>query len=101
MALEHASSWLPIPEIRSARLIVVAEPRFLGLLRPALKRRVPAKLPVVKLTGELSWRSASSLQRVLVKKGLIPAREAPAGTFRARGQRPVAARGATRARVAP
>lgn len=79
-----------LDEVPSRQLIVIAEPRFLGVLRPALRRRTSSAVRLVELAEELSWRSTSQLQRALVKKGLLRPREVPPKGFRPRGQLPAA-----------
>jgi len=69
------------------RLLLVAEPRLLGVLREQLH---PERLPQVEIgeVGEnLSQRPVAQIQSVLALRGVVPTAAAPdVGVFRPRGQ---------------
>lgn len=54
-------------------LVLVAEPHFLGMLRPELDARWPSDVGLTELPEELSWHSTEHIQDVLTRKGLLPA----------------------------
>jgi protein required for attachment to host cells len=79
------------------RLVVVAEPHFLGLLRPLLRAMVPKSLEFVELAEDLSWHSLAHIKRVLEKKALLPARSDQSSASGPRGRRPAASKQKPRA----
>jgi protein required for attachment to host cells len=80
----HASDWL----------VIVADPRLLGLLRKPLDAKLPAGLPRIELREDLSWHALPQIRRVLERRGVLPASQPSEASWRARTQPPpVPARG--------
>ena len=68
------------------KLIVIAEPRMLGVLRPELKSMLMG-LVLEELPEDLSTRSAPQITRRLAERGLLPESARPSGVaYRPRGQ---------------
>lgn len=74
-------------DYKAARILLVAEPRMLGMLRPALTSE-SADLSVEEVAQDLSWHAVSHIQDVLTRRGLLPPRQAPGLAHRPRGQPP-------------
>jgi protein required for attachment to host cells len=84
---KHASDWL----------VIVAEPRLLGLLRKPLDAKLPKGLPRIELREDLSWHALPQIRRVLERRGVLPASQPSEASWRARTQPPpVPARGVGR-----
>jgi protein required for attachment to host cells len=76
---------------RATRLLLVAEPRLLGVLREQLRYERLRGVEVVELGENLSQRPVAQIQSILALRGVVPAAASPdVGVFRARGQAPVA-----------
>jgi protein required for attachment to host cells len=81
---KHASDWL----------VIVAEPRLLGLLRKPLDAKLPAGLPRIELREDLSWHALPQIRHVLEHRGVLPVSRASEASWRPRTQPPpVSARG--------
>jgi protein required for attachment to host cells len=73
-------------EHEAQRLLLLAPPRLLGVLRPALD---PKRLAVTEIGEDLSGQPLKQIHEVLAARGLVPAMQAPRGAvFRPRGQPP-------------
>ncbi len=72
--------------LEMTRLILVAPPRALGLLRGALGSALPPSVSVYELSSELTWHSLGAIDEVLVHNGLLEPRVPSAGIYRAPGQ---------------
>ena len=73
-------------EHQAQRLILLAPPRLLGVLRPALD---PKRLVITEVGEDLSRQPLQQIHEVLAARGLVPAMQAPRGAvFRPRGQPP-------------
>ena len=57
---------------RAASVVLVAEPRMLGLLRVALEPVKKAGVKLSELERDYTWCSAPQLQRHLAENGLLP-----------------------------
>ena len=68
------------------RIILVAEPRMLGMLRAELDVHRLRHLERAELAEDLSWHSVEHIQEVLVRHGLLPPPHPPTGGYRAPGQ---------------
>lgn len=66
--LERENGW---------KLVLAAEPSFLGLLRPALRETLPEDVRVVELAENLSRFPAGRIQSELVAHGALPNLAAP------------------------
>ena len=75
---KHASDWL----------VIVAEPRLLGLLRKPLDAKLPAGLPRIELREDLSWHALPQIRRVLEHRGVLPASQPSDASWRPRTQPP-------------
>jgi protein required for attachment to host cells len=76
---------------RATRLLLVAEPRLLGVLREQLRYDRLRGVEVVELGENLSQRPVAQIQSILALRGVVPAAASPdVGVFRPRGQAPVA-----------
>jgi protein required for attachment to host cells len=69
------------------RLLVVASPKFLGLLRPRIHKAVP-EVDFVELKENLSSRSIPRIENELERHALLPPRGVPTTIYRPRGQLP-------------
>jgi protein required for attachment to host cells len=80
-----------VREARSARLVLVAEPRLLGVLRAQLVHERLHGIEVAELGENLTQHPVAQIHAMLAVRGLVPAAVAPeVGVFRPRGQTPVA-----------
>jgi protein required for attachment to host cells len=83
---KHASDWL----------VIVAEPRLLGLLRKPLDAKLPRGLPRIELREDLSWHALPQIRHVLEHRGVLPASQPSDASWRPRSQPPpTPARGVT------
>jgi len=73
---------------KADRLVVIASPRFLGLLRPQIRKAIPSRTEVVEFAEDLSWHALSNIQQALRKRSVIGEREPPANVYRPRAQHP-------------
>jgi protein required for attachment to host cells len=72
-----------------SRLLLLAEPQLLGVLRGESSPQRWGKLEVQELAQDLSGKSLSELREVLTRRGLLPEPELPrGGVYRPRGQEP-------------
>lgn len=55
-------------------LVVVADPRLLGLLRGALDTSVPGAPPRIEVSADLTWQALPRLQHALAQLGVLPDR---------------------------
>lgn len=53
------------------KLVLVAEPRMLGVLRHALPTTLPREVTLVELARDLSWHTPQHIQTVLVQDGVL------------------------------
>lgn len=67
---EQAASLASLAQISS--VLLVADPRMLGLLRAALEPMVKAGIALRELKRDYTWCSAPQLQRHLAVNGLLP-----------------------------
>lgn len=73
------------------RLLLVAEPRLLGVLREQLRYERLRQVEVIEVGENLCQRPSDQVQSILALRGLVPAAAAPdVGVFRPSGQPPVA-----------
>lgn len=70
---------------RSEELVVVAAPRFLGVLRAEFRGSLPKYAGVTELAEDLSWHTVAHIEDVLVRRGVLPPRKVPDTAYRARG----------------
>ncbi len=81
-AIEHF-----VVEQEARHLLLVAPPRLLGYLRPAMDRKRLAGVSVTDIGEDLSRMPLQELQEVLAARGLVPVKQVPRGAvFRPRGQ---------------
>jgi len=74
---------------RPYRLLLLAEPQLLGVLRSELSPQRWGELDVQHLALDLSGKSLTELRDVLTRRGLLPKPELPrGGMYRPRGQEP-------------
>lgn len=75
-------------------LVVVAEPRMLGLLRPRLDADLPASVRRAEIGEDLSWHTLTHIRRVLERRGVLepPPPPVPRDSGRPRRHRAVLAR---------
>jgi protein required for attachment to host cells len=88
---KHASEWL----------VIVAEPRLLGLLRKPLDAKLPGGLPRIELREDLSWHALPQIRRVLEHRGVLPVSQPADAGWRARSQPPPVSARAAVPRLAP
>jgi protein required for attachment to host cells len=87
LLLEEADRFIQTE--RPDRLLLLAEPHLLGLLRGELSRQRWGKLKVEELPQDLSWQSLPELREVLTRRRLLPQPQLPrSGVYRPRGQEP-------------
>lgn len=73
----------------ATQLLLVAEPRLLGVLREQLDERRLRVGQIVEIPENLSRRSLREIQSSLVRRAAVPRSAPPAGSvFRPRGQHP-------------
>jgi protein required for attachment to host cells len=74
VADEAARTWGQFP---SSRVVVVAEPRMLGMLRPEIARQLddPSLHEVVEFPRDLTWLDVPAVHDALAKEKLLPERE--------------------------
>lgn len=73
-----------------ARLLLVAEPRLLGVLRDEINDERLRGIEVIELGENLTQRPVAQIQSILALRCAVPAPAAPdMGVFRPRGQPPV------------
>jgi protein required for attachment to host cells len=78
-----------VNEQRPKRLVILAAPRLLGLLRGELSTRRWRDLDVVEMPDDLSAKSLPDIQQILTKRGVLPKPQLPeSGVYRPRGQEP-------------
>ncbi|HWA72591.1 MAG TPA: host attachment protein [Polyangiaceae bacterium] len=53
------------------KVVLVVEPRMLGLLRPRLWGKLPAAIETFELPEDLSWHAPSQIQAVLKQHGAL------------------------------
>jgi protein required for attachment to host cells len=76
---------------QARRLLLVAEPRMLGVLRHELRDERLRGVEVIELGENLTQHPVGQIQSILALRGLVPAASAPdVGVFHPRGQAPVA-----------
>lgn len=79
-----------VSRTQAKRLVLVAEPRLLGVLREQLIHESLPGVAIVELCENLTQHAVGHIQSLLASRGLVPAAAAPgAGVFRPRGQAPV------------
>jgi protein required for attachment to host cells len=54
-------------------LVVVADPRLLGLLRGPLDASLPRDVPRTEIAADLTWQPLHALRKTLEKMGVLPA----------------------------
>lgn len=75
----------------ATRLLLVAEPRMLGVLRDELRYERLTGIEVIELEQNITQFPVAQIQSILALRGVVPAASAPdVGVFRPRGQPPVA-----------
>jgi protein required for attachment to host cells len=77
---------------KADELVVVATPKFLGLLRPEIRKVLPKSTKLVELDEELTWHALPHIQDVLTRRGVLPPRELPDSVYTPRTQPPPSAR---------
>ena len=55
------------------RLLLVASPRFLGVIRPAMKRAIQ-DIELMALAEDLSWHAPAQIEKVLTRRGALDSR---------------------------
>jgi protein required for attachment to host cells len=68
--------------------VVVAEPRFLGMLRAPLDAELPQRLARTEVSADLSWHALPNIRTELERRGVLPESEPSPASWRARGQAP-------------
>lgn len=68
------------------KLVLVAEPRMLGLLRAELEPKLPADLAVVEVSEDLGKRSVAEIRKALERSGVLEPRKMGGEAYQARGQ---------------
>lgn len=61
----------------AVELVVVAEPRLLGFLRPRLDAALPRALRRTEIAEDLSWHALPRIRRALERRGVLPKRATP------------------------
>jgi protein required for attachment to host cells len=75
---------------QARRLLLVAEPRLLGVYRQQLRPERSSQIEIIEVGENLSQRPISQIQSILASSGVVPAAAAPdVGVFRPCGQPPV------------
>lgn len=78
-----------VREHGAGRLVMVADPRLLGLLREPLAEELPEPVDLQELAEDLSGHSVPHIEEVLVRRGVLPERTRPPGaTYQPRGAGP-------------
>lgn len=78
---------------KSKALVLVASPKFLGVLRPKVRKVLPKGVELTVLSEDLSWHATAHIEKVLTRRGVLPPREVPEAAYRPRAQpRPVKAK---------
>ena len=76
---------------QARRLLLVAEPRLLGVVREQLRYDRLRQIEVIELGENLCQRPIAQIQSILALRGVVPAAAPPdVGVFRPCGQPPVA-----------
>lgn len=57
---------------RGGRILVIAEPQLLGLLREPLRQALKSEIRLEELARDYSALSTNELERILAQQGLIP-----------------------------
>jgi hypothetical protein len=68
--------------------VLVADPRFLGLLRHELDAHRPPGAAIKTLGSDLSWHNTARIEDTLREHGLLAMTKLPTQTYRPRGQPP-------------
>lgn len=63
-----------VRRVPAEALVVVAEPRMLGMLRGPLDAALPSTLPRMEIGADLTWQALPHLQAVLAQHGALPER---------------------------
>lgn len=75
---------------QSKRLVLVAEPRLLGVLRAQLVHERLHGVEIAEVGENVTRHPVAQIQSMLALRGLVPAAVSPdAGVFRPRGQPPI------------
>lgn len=77
---------------KSKSLVLVASPKFLGIVRLEVRKAIPKKVELTELAEDLSWHATAQLEKVLARRGVLDEPE-PVVAYRARTE----PRGAKRA----
>jgi protein required for attachment to host cells len=80
------AAWELVGTVGAVQLVVLASPRFLGQLRPELRRIVPSRFPVVELSETLAGQTTPRIEELLTRQGMLAPRLPPERVFRPRGQ---------------
>lgn len=59
------------------RLLLVATPKFLGVLRPEIQQALPKSVEIAAFAEDLSWHAPAQIEKVLKRRGAFDSREAP------------------------
>ena len=68
------------------KLVVVAEPRMLGVMRAELEPRLPKDVAVAEVSEDLGKRSVPEIREALEQRGVLQPRPMGAGAYQPRGQ---------------
>jgi protein required for attachment to host cells len=56
------------------KLLLVASPRFLGLVRSQMKQAIPKEVEITVLAEDLSRQAPAQIEKVLMRRGVLGAR---------------------------
>lgn len=69
-------------------LVIVAEPRLLGMLRPELAEKLPESVPRLEIAEDLSWHALPRILKVLERRSVLPKSQPSPAAWRPRAQPP-------------
>jgi protein required for attachment to host cells len=72
----------------SGPLVIVAEPRLLGMLRRPLADRLPETIARIEIAEDLSWHALGRIRHVLEKRHVLPKGRPSPDAWQPRGQPP-------------
>jgi protein required for attachment to host cells len=70
---------------KSTSLVLVASPKFLGVVRAEVRKSIPKNTTLTELAEDLSWHATARLEQVLTRHGVLDSRE-PVVAYRPRAQ---------------
>lgn len=81
---ESAKSFIAQQEV--LKVVLVAEPRMLGVMRAELEPRLPPNVAIVEVAEDLGKRSVPAIRNALEQRGILEPRPMGTGAYKPRGQ---------------